>query len=198
MRRANMKKKKYKKKNIIFSATRRDNATFIDTYHRAIKIGGHKMKMTLLSVYIAIEPYVRFMISVRVPVRLRAFVCMRPEIRAETYSLRQLIAARAQSNLLRCDFPSVFLVHRVRRANVGSANTCDYRLPRHNSPNLPLQLDLLGVLLATCYVPSGSRGVIFYDRRIELDSIPIPLSFLSRFDGGALTDARHAVLDLQM
>lgn len=51
MRRANMKKKKYKKKNIIFSATRRDNATFIDTYHRAIKIGGHKMKMTLLSVY---------------------------------------------------------------------------------------------------------------------------------------------------
>lgn len=92
-------------------------------------------------------------------VRLRAFVyvCSR-EIRAETYSLRQSIAARAQSNLVRCDFPSVFLVHRVRNYPRETR-----RVDKHDrvantitvSPNLPPQYWIATscwpIIWATCY-----------------------------------------------
>lgn len=127
----------------------------------------------------------------------RSYVCGR-EIRAETYSLRQSIAARAQSNLLRCDFPSVFLVHRVRHAkHVGSVNTIvrDYRFPRHEftATTGPTARRSSGHVLR---FQSGSAvNILCAEDRIELDSIPIPFSFIDvrRWS----TEARHAVLDLQ-
>lgn len=144
---------------------------------------------------IATEPYVRFMIRVRVPVRLRAFVCVRPR-----NTRGDVFASAVDRGASTVEPAQVRLSFRFPRASSATRET--HRIGKHDCARLPISSPRIyrhdwtncsAIIWPRVTFPEWQRGEYFMSGgqdRTRLDSDPLFLYWRSTVEHGGQTCTR--------